>query len=160
MYKKLKPEYKHGHNYTSSGNLLKVGGLGTYVGPDESLEILIFSEEGFSVFIPHHGVFNSQVFEAEEEPAWATAKDKQEAKDAAGERSKIEGINKSSSTEGGSDEGAESAWATNGKFWGVRMDRISKRNGSPVDEMPYCIYSKQDNTFAVGNSPPTMIVKP
>ena len=46
------------------------------------------------------------------------------------------------------------------QWWGVRMTRIVGEGRSPIKEMPYCIYSKELNNFAVGNSPPTMILDP
>ena len=37
----------------------------------ETVEILIPSPEGFTVYFPYPGFFNAQVFEAEEKPSWA-----------------------------------------------------------------------------------------
>ena len=47
------------------------------------------------------------------------------------------------------------------KWWGVRLTRTTLDNPNQSDkELPYCIYSKDLNNFAVGNSPPTMILDP
>lgn len=56
-------------------------------------------------------------------------------------------------------------WAVNPPnaemWWGVRMTRISKRGTpNPHDGISYCIYSKELNSFAVGNSPPKMKLDP
>jgi hypothetical protein len=144
--KKIKPEYKPQFKHTGTENLLKIGGDPVEVKLGDTVEILIYSEKGFSVFIPYTEVFNARVFEAEEEPKWATATDRKMAKAAAEERSEV--------------PKKKGAKATIKKFWGVRMDRIAKTDKAPFKKMPYCIYSKQDNTFAVGNSPPTMVVRP
>ena len=56
-----------------------------------------------------------------------------------------------------------SSWTTENaekKWWGVRMTRIIGYDMFPIREIPYCVYNKELNNFAVGNSPPTMVVKP
>ncbi len=56
-------------------------------------------------------------------------------------------------------------WAPNSstadkKWWGVRLERTNLENQNSKKELPYCIYSNDLNNFAVGNSPPTMILDP
>jgi hypothetical protein len=46
------------------------------------------------------------------------------------------------------------------QWWGVRVTRKVPLGESPIDKMPYCIYSKDLNCFAEGNSPPEMGLKP
>ncbi len=105
-----------------------------YVAPGETVEILIPGKEGFTVYLPIAGLFNAQVFEAEESPAWAQAA--MAEADGAGED------------------------AAKDPLWGVRMTRIVQAGKSPIPKMPYCIYSKELNNFAVGNSPPEMVLDP
>ena len=56
-----------------------------------------------------------------------------------------------------------SSWTTDKpvhQWWGVRVTRIVPLGKSPITEMPYCIYNKDLNCFAEGNSPPKMVVNP
>jgi hypothetical protein len=47
------------------------------------------------------------------------------------------------------------------KWWGLRLTRTMLDNPNKSDkELPYCIYSKDLNNFAVGNSPPKMKLEP
>jgi len=116
------------------------------VAPDETVDILIPGKEGFTVFLPYAGVFNAQVFEAVKNPYWAADTEDAKMQAASGEID--------------SGESATVVKATKEDVWGVRMTRIVKEDQSPIKEMPYCIYSKELNNFAVGNSPPTMKLDP
>ena len=56
-----------------------------------------------------------------------------------------------------------SSWTTDKpvhQWWGVRVKRTVPMGESPIATMPYCIYSKDLNCFAEGNSPPAMGLKP
>jgi hypothetical protein len=46
------------------------------------------------------------------------------------------------------------------KWWGARLKRTKPENQNSNKELSYCIYSKDLDNFAVGNSPPTMILDP
>jgi hypothetical protein len=114
--------------------VFQVQGTPIVVAPGDTVEILLSSSKGFSVYLPFGGHFDAQVFEAVENPAWAM----EEMAAAAGGSMKSSGDT----------------------FWGVRMTRISKAGEYEPEVFPYCIYSKELKTFAVGNSPPTMTLKP
>ena len=135
--KKIKPE-KNPHYelkpdevvYQVSGDLIKVK-------PGETVEILIPGSEGFSVYLPIGGHFNAQIFEAVENPEWA--EEEMAAASGSGSKPIIE------------------------NFWGVQMTRISTSFATPHNpegEFPFCIFSKELQNFAVGNSPPKMGLKP
>lgn len=108
------------------------------VGPGDIVEIIITSPEGFSVYFPFVGHFDAQVFEAVKNPAWAIEKLEMEME----------------ATEGGSKKSSDDS------VWAVRMTRISEVCEKEPKDFPYCIYSKNLKTFAVGNSPPTMTLDP
>jgi len=46
------------------------------------------------------------------------------------------------------------------QWWRVQIKRKAGENHTDIKEMAYCIYSKDLDNFAVGNSPPKMTVKP
>ncbi len=46
------------------------------------------------------------------------------------------------------------------QWWRVQIKRKAGENFTDIEEMAYCIYSKDLDNFAVGNSPPKMTVKP
>lgn len=131
--KKIKPVKKTNYQHTEP-NVYQVEGPPIEVAPGDTVEILIPGSKGFSVYLPIGGHFNARVFEAVENPAWA--------------------MEEMAAAAGGSMESSEE------KFWGVRMTRISEEGAYPDVVFPYCIYSKEFKNFAIGNSPPTMNLKP
>ena len=46
------------------------------------------------------------------------------------------------------------------QWWRVRMTRNKGKNYSAIRKMAYCVYSKDLDNFAVGNSPPKMTLEP
>ena len=46
------------------------------------------------------------------------------------------------------------------QWWRASMTRKKGDNHTDIDEMAYCIYSKDLDNFAVGESPPKMTIKP
>jgi hypothetical protein len=137
--KKIKPEQKSDHfKHNPEEVVYQVSGPPIEVAPGETVDILIPGPFGFSVYLPIAGHFNAQVFEAVENPEWALEKEEKEMVAVSG----------------------SSPESTAEKFWGVRMTRISEKKHCPSGKFPYCIYSKELNNFAVGNSPPEMILDP
>ena len=116
------------------------------VEPNETVDILIPGKKGFTVFLPYAGVFNAQVFEAVKNPYWEEEKEDAKMQAASGEID--------------SGESATAVEPTKGDVWGVRMTRIVKADDFSPKKMAYCIYSKELDNFAVGNSPPTMKLEP
>lgn len=100
--------------------------------PGDTVEIVIPGTEGFTVYLPYGEHFNAQVFEAVENPKWALA---EEEANSAEEHVK-------------------------GPVWGVRMIRTSEKNTTPKGNFPFCIFSKEFETFAVSQSPPKMNLNP
>ena len=45
-------------------------------------------------------------------------------------------------------------------WWRASMTRHQVENNTDIKEMAYCVYSKDLDNFAVGNSPPKMTLKP
>ncbi|MEN8007790.1 MAG: hypothetical protein ABFS42_12295 [Candidatus Krumholzibacteriota bacterium] len=148
--KKIRPYYKENNQSSDPKKVYKVDVSPQQVEAGETVEILINCEKGFSVYIPYEGVFNAQVFEAEKNPLWAVDEDEKKTK------AELQ----AASGSGDSDAEGATLEASKETLWGVRMTRIAKENESPVDEMPYCIHSKDLNNFAVANSPPVMGLKP
>ncbi len=150
--KQIKPKHETTFSPKPLNDVYHVATSPTTVEAGETLEILIPGKKGFTVYIPYAGVFNAQVFEAEENPTWAIEENPADPKDKAQMEAASGGAESS-------DDGT-AVQAAKETVWGVRMTRIAKENKAPVKFMPYCIYSKEFNTFAVGNSPPTMKVQP
>jgi hypothetical protein len=46
------------------------------------------------------------------------------------------------------------------KWWRASMTRKTGNNNTDIREMAYCIYSKDLDNFAVGESPPKMTIEP
>ena len=46
------------------------------------------------------------------------------------------------------------------KVWVARMTRNNAPNGTPVQTMAYCVYSKDRDNFVVAGSPPKMNLQP
>jgi hypothetical protein len=46
------------------------------------------------------------------------------------------------------------------QWWRVRLTRNKGDNYSSIRKMAYCVYSKDLDNFAVGNSPPKMTLEP
>ena len=132
--KKIKPIRNPNYKPNAKEVVFQIADPPIKVAPGETVEILIPGPEGFTVYLPITGHFNAQVFEAVENPEWA--------------------LEEMAAVSGSSSESAEK------KFWGVRMTRISEAGAYPSGKFPYCIYSKELKNFAVGNSPPEMILDP
>lgn len=132
--KKILVKATRNPNYknTNTAKVIEVPAIPGHVAPGDTVEILIPGKEGFTVYLPYGGHFNAQIFEAIKNPEWAVAE--MEASD------------------GGAD--------TIGDVWGVRMVRISEIYDSPTGEFPFCVFCKEFKTFAVGQSPPKMHLKP
>ncbi len=124
---------KYVHN--SNEKIFQVPGGPVTVKPGETVEIVVSSTEGFKVCFPFEGHFDSQVYEAEMDPAWALGEMK--------------------ATDGGDSQ------TQGNEIWGVRMKRISEAGAFPNHIFPYCVYSMDHKNFAVGvNSPPKMNLDP
>jgi len=136
--KKIKPVKNSNFKHNSKEAVYQITDPPICVAPGETVEILIPGPKGFTVYFPIAGHFNAQVFEAVENPEWALEKEEKEMVAVSGSSPEF----------------------TSEKFWGVRMTRISEEKHCPSGKFPYCIYSKELNNFAVGNSPPEMILDP
>ena len=130
---KVKPVKITGPQPKPSPAYFQVPVIADDVGPGDTVEILIPSEKGFTVYFPYSGHFNAQVFEAVENPEWA----EEEMAAAAG-------------------GGGESPLP----LWGVRMTRTSGIGAWPQKVFPFAIFSKDFQNFAVGQSPPKMNLHP
>ncbi len=135
--KKIKPVKNSNYKHNPKEVVFQVADPRIKVAPGETVEILIPGSEGFSVYLPIGGHFNAQIFEAVENPEWA--EEEMAAASGSGSKPIIE------------------------NFWGVQMTRISTSFATPHNpegEFPFCIFSKELQNFAVGNSPPKMGLKP
>ena len=97
----------------------------------ETVVIKLDCKNGFTVLIPYKEIFGKHEFHATNHNSWAVG-----------------------------------AGAPKHEWWGVSMVRSNEDNPSKVvkkgkkKEVAYCIYSKDLDNFAVGNSPPKMILDP
>ena len=129
--KRINPKHETTFKPKDLQNVYHVATSPTTVGAGETVESLISGKKGFTVYIPYAGVFNAQVFEAEENPTWAIEEDPANPKDEAKMQAVAGGV------ESNVDETA--VQAVNATVWGVRMTRIAKKDKAPVELMPYCI---------------------
>jgi hypothetical protein len=128
---KVKPAKELGFNSGKKENVFLVHNISPAVKPGDTVEFLIEGDLGYTVYFPYGEHFNAQVFEAIKNPHWA-----------AGEIAELRNGN------------------TSLNYWGVQMTRISVECHLEDKVLPFCIFSKKFQTFAVGNSPPKMTLDP
>lgn len=128
--RKIKAKLNKGYTSTKAEKVYQVDSP-IEVKLGETVEIRLDCMNGFTVFFPNAVFFGDHVFQADDNPSWG-----------AGEP------------------------APEHKWWGVRLTRTNIENPNVIKEkgkkreMAYCIYSKDLDNFAVGNSPPKMILDP
>jgi hypothetical protein len=127
---KIKAKREKNYKPKLSEDVYRVGSP-IEVSQGDEVVIKVDCQEGFTVFFPNAGFFGDHLYQANDDTSWSDGEDP-----------------------------AENKW------WGVSLKRTNMDNPNKAREdgkkreAAYCIYSKDLDNFAVGNSPPKMILDP